>query len=662
MKEYEPFEPENQPAEMEPISPPLAAEEAAAQLAADVEAALVPSPRPKKFAKSDEAAPTLDSMPSAPAQPVVPASPPVSPAQTAFAPASTPPAAAAAPVPPAPAYPAYPSANYPQPYAAPVAGKPVGPPAQTAPAQRNFYSAPNQSLGMQPPQPSAAQIPAGNTPAAWRSVVVNAGQAPAASTPVVGPTPAAQVSATFIPAAGPTPASSAPATTPMPAAGPTPAASAPAAPRSVAGQMPGAYAAARAQAPSPYSVNMGSQTAPASYATSSYGQTPYGQTAYGQNTYGQGYAYGAAPPAPKKKRVKKPLSGRAAVVICLILTLILSPALGFGGAWVARSVLPDIAENIMVVPDVSNPWGDVVDSIIESSASIWIQTSGGFGAGSGVVISSDGYILTNWHVAGDPAVKNISVTLFDSNREYDATLIATEKSIDTALIKIDARNLTHVKIGDSDRVKVGDVALAIGNPLGFAGHQDTVSAGIIAHAVREVLVGLDGTGKPTTLHLLQTTVPISQGNSGGGLFNYRGELIGLNNAGDDPSISENIAFAVPINDALDLIHAGNYLSISREASLYIQTEAAAARSDAQRLGGDGAGVIITSVERYGAGYYAGLQAGDRIVSANKSTFTSAGEFNGYIAGLAVNETVELVISRGVQQYLYTLKTMRLPQN
>ena len=154
-----------------------------------------------------------------------------------------------------------------------------------------------------------------------------------------------------------------------------------------------------------------------------------------------------------------------------------------------------------------------------------VQTNGIFaqyvteGAGSGVIISEDGYILTNNHVIEGQS--SIKVTTSDG-QEYDATVVGTDDKTDIAVLKIEASGLTPAVIGDSDSLVVGETAVAVGNPLGELG--GTVTDGIISALDREVTVE----GKNMTL--LQTSAAVSPGNSGGGLFNEKGELVGFVNA------------------------------------------------------------------------------------------------------------------------------------
>ncbi|MCL2013389.1 MAG: trypsin-like peptidase domain-containing protein [Oscillospiraceae bacterium] len=169
---------------------------------------------------------------------------------------------------------------------------------------------------------------------------------------------------------------------------------------------------------------------------------------------------------------------------------------------------------------------------------IWMRQFVSGGAGSGVIISEDGYIVTNSHVIKDARL--IKVRLSDE-REYSAELIGADPNNDLALIKIEAENLHPAVFGKSSGLLVGQTAIAIGNPLGELG--GTVTSGIISALDREITI--DG----QTMSLLQTDTAINPGNSGGGLFNLYGELIGIVNAKSSGFEIEGLGFAIPIDAA-----------------------------------------------------------------------------------------------------------------
>ncbi|MBQ9823885.1 MAG: trypsin-like peptidase domain-containing protein, partial [Solobacterium sp.] len=192
-------------------------------------------------------------------------------------------------------------------------------------------------------------------------------------------------------------------------------------------------------------------------------------------------------------------------------------------------------------------------SVVEIVTEVTQQSYGFFGgtytaqaAGSGVIISTDGYIITNNHVVED--ANSIAVTLYDG-KEYEAELVGTDAKTDIAVIKIQASGLTSATIGDSSKIATGDTAVVIGNPLGTLG--GSVTSGIISATSREIVLNNE------SMELIQTNATINSGNSGGGLFDGSGNLIGIVNAKDSGQTSsgaliEGIGFAIPINTAMDV--------------------------------------------------------------------------------------------------------------
>jgi serine protease Do len=198
---------------------------------------------------------------------------------------------------------------------------------------------------------------------------------------------------------------------------------------------------------------------------------------------------------------------------------------------------------------------DVVASVRDSVVTI---TSAGFssrgfqqipssGVGSGIVLTANGYILTNRHVVEDSAA--LTVALADGS-EHDATVVRIDQDEDLALIKIDADGLTPAVIGDSDALQVGETAIAIGSPLGT--FTETVTRGIISGTGRTITVADSSTGRPVTMTgLLQTDAAINPGNSGGPLLDASGAVVGVNTAVSMEA--EGLGFAIPIGDAASLI-------------------------------------------------------------------------------------------------------------
>lgn len=260
------------------------------------------------------------------------------------------------------------------------------------------------------------------------------------------------------------------------------------------------------------------------------------------------------------------------------------------------------------------------------------------GAGSGVIISEDGYIITNNHVI--EGATNIKVTL--SNKEsYDATLVGADSTSDIAVIKINATGLTPAIMGDSDKLAVGQIAIAIGNPLGSLG--GTVTDGIISALDRDIVV------EGQSMRLLQTSAAISPGNSGGGLFNANGELIGIVNAKSKSSDSEGLGFAIPINTAKkvaeELINNGY---VTGRPALGITVLPITDAQTALRYGVTSLGVYIASVVDGSGAAKAGLQAGDRIVSIEGKEVSSTSDVTGAVQEKKVGDTVTMQIARNGQ--------------
>jgi len=195
---------------------------------------------------------------------------------------------------------------------------------------------------------------------------------------------------------------------------------------------------------------------------------------------------------------------------------------------------------------------DVVkDSVVEimteyTVQSMWYQYVTG-GAGSGVIISDDGYIITNNHVicddSGTTIADNITVRL-TNGEEYKATAIGADADSDVAVLKIEAQGLTFAVAGNSDNLAVGEEVVVVGNPLGELG--GTVTNGIVSATEREMEVN------GVTMSLIQSNAAVNPGNSGGGMFNMKGELIGIVNAKSSGTGIEGLGFAIPINEALQI--------------------------------------------------------------------------------------------------------------
>jgi serine protease DegQ len=260
-------------------------------------------------------------------------------------------------------------------------------------------------------------------------------------------------------------------------------------------------------------------------------------------------------------------------------------------------------------------------------------------AGSGVIVdAARGYILTNGHVVANPA--EIQVTLKD-RRTYPARLVGSDPATDVALLKIDAPGLTAVAFGDSDRLEVGDVVIAIGNPFGLG---QTVTSGIVS------ALGRSGLGLEGYEDFIQTDASINPGNSGGALVNSKGELVGINTAIIGPNGSNiGIGFAVPANMAKAVIAQLVEHGAVRRGRLGITIEdLTPAWAGDMHLELPG-GAVITHVEPSSAAARAGIAPGDVIVRANGQPIQDAGDLRNLVGLLPVGSDLQIVLYRDGRQ-------------
>ena len=259
--------------------------------------------------------------------------------------------------------------------------------------------------------------------------------------------------------------------------------------------------------------------------------------------------------------------------------------------------------------------GSTVGITTSVTTNIWGFQTTSAAAGSGFIISTDGYILTNYHVIDD--ADSISVALFNGTT-YDAALIGYDESNDIAVLKVDAEGLSPVILGDSDNLNVGDQVLAIGNPLGELTF--SLTSGLVSAMDREVTLS-----SSVTMNLIQTDCAINSGNSGGALFNLYGEVIGVTNAkyssssGSEASI-DNIGFAIPINSIRGIVES--IIEKGYIANPYIGISVLDVSEETQ-LYGIPAGIAVQSVADGSPAGAAGLQAGDVITAVNGEAMDSS---------------------------------------
>ena len=279
-----------------------------------------------------------------------------------------------------------------------------------------------------------------------------------------------------------------------------------------------------------------------------------------------------------------------------------------------------------------------------------VQTPKRAAAGSGVIISADGYIVTNNHVVD--GADELTVTLNENSKEYSARIIGADKATDLALIKIDAKNLPAIVIANSDDVKVGEWVLAVGNPLGL---NNTVTAGIVSAKARTM-----DTGGITSM--IQTDAAINQGNSGGALVNTRGELIGINAMLASPTGSNiGYGFAIPtsiVNKAVDDFKKyGTY----QRAMIGIQGMDVKNYVDAMKDQdkdvqdfGTMEGIYVDKVVEDGAAADAGLQKGDVLTHIDGQKVKQFGELQAIIAQKRPGDKVKITYLRNKKEKTTTL--------
>lgn len=370
-------------------------------------------------------------------------------------------------------------------------------------------------------------------------------------------------------------------------------------------------------------------------------------------------------PRRSKRPRKQGMKGMAAV---LALSVMLSGAAGFGGGYLASQMnQTEAAESTgisasnvsyvqtastsssMSVADVAAMTADSVVEITTETVTTngWMGQMVESGAGSGVIISEDGYIVTNNHVIEDAS--KITVRL-RNGQEYAATLVGTDAKTDVAVIKIEATGLQAAVMGDSDSLRVGETAVVIGNPLGELG--GTVTEGIISALDREIQLGDE------YMTLLQTDAAINPGNSGGGLFNDRGELVGIVVAKTSAEGIEGLGFAIPINIAKDVIgqlETNGY--VSGRADLGMDLVDVSSIQTAWQYGVSSTGVYVQKLTNT-ISQQAGFQPGDRIVAINGTEVSSVAEVNKILDSCQIGDQVEVTVIRGRQQGTLT---MTLPE-
>lgn len=274
------------------------------------------------------------------------------------------------------------------------------------------------------------------------------------------------------------------------------------------------------------------------------------------------------------------------------------------------------------------------------------------GLGSGVIVSKDGYIITNNHVVEGADELNVQLT---DNRQFKATVIGADPKTDVAVIRIDVDDLPSVVLADSDKLRVGDVVFAVGNPLAIG---QTVTMGIVSATGREVGILEEVAGYES---FIQTDAAINQGNSGGALIDAKGRLIGINSAILSTTRGNiGIGFAVPINLAATIMHSLIETGSVTRGFLGVQVDPLSAEiADALKLKKEIHGVIVNTVTPGGPAEKAGVKIGDVVLTINEKPVSTTRDLRMLVAQLPPDSEAHLKILRDGQEKAINVKLGKL---
>ncbi len=366
---------------------------------------------------------------------------------------------------------------------------------------------------------------------------------------------------------------------------------------------------------------------------------------------------GAAPVAPERPRgrgVTKP------IVVTALLAGLLGGAVGMGGSMLLNQ---DASSSVPVLSSQPAPAATAADvqpgSITyaaqvasKSTADIKVSMNQGTAVGSGVVLSPDGYVLTNNHVvAGAVNGGDIQVTIADG-KTYPATVTGTSPSYDLAVIKLKgASGLTPATLGDSSALQVGEQVVAVGSPENLS---NTVTSGIISALSRTVTAADESGSGVTVYNGLQTDTPINPGNSGGPLVNLQGQVVGVNSAVDTGQASSGgvqsfgLGFAIPIDTAKRI--ANELLQDGQATKPVLGVSGSLASADQSVSGAQ-----VSSVQQGGAAAAAGIKAGDVITKVGDTPVSNYADLMAQILTHTPGETVPITIGSGGQARTVSVK-------
>lgn len=276
------------------------------------------------------------------------------------------------------------------------------------------------------------------------------------------------------------------------------------------------------------------------------------------------------------------------------------------------------------------------------------QNSTATASGSGIIISDDGYILTNNHIVNTSSSESyyevseatkVTVTLFNDETEYEAKIIGTDEQTDLAVIKIEKSGLSKAEFADSDNIKVGEFAMAVGNPLDM---QSSITCGVISAVNREIT---DSDGKKFTL--IQTDAAINSGNSGGALVNSEGKVIGINTLKLYGTGIEGMGFAIPINSTTDI--TSQLIQYSKVKRPYIGISGMDLNEKTAKANKLVVGIYVKSIDDFSAAEKGGLKPGDVIIEADGTKITKMDELNKIKNSHQIGDEMKIKINRDGQE-------------
>lgn len=272
------------------------------------------------------------------------------------------------------------------------------------------------------------------------------------------------------------------------------------------------------------------------------------------------------------------------------------------------------------------------------------QTNTATATGSGIIISEDGYILTNNHIVSSSSDEDyyevssatkVTVKLFNDDTEYEAKIVGTDEQTDLAVIKIDKTDLPKAEFADSDNIKVGEFAMAVGNPLGM---ESSITCGVVS-AVNRKITDSDG----NTYTLIQTDAAINAGNSGGALVNSEGQVIGINTLKVSGDGVEGVGFAIPINSTKDIY--SQLIEYNKVKRPYLGIGGIEVDSDTAKANNLTEGIYVKTLENFSAAEKAGIKVGDVIVKADGKEVKTMDELNEIKNQKQIGDKITLTIWR-----------------